>query len=284
MADEDGFFLDRARIAIIGLGLMGGSLALALKGKCAGLLAVAPRPATRELALKMGIVSQADEDPARILPQADVIVLSTPIPAILDWLARLPEYVPQRCVVLDMGSTKQTIVAAMEKLPGRFEALGGHPICGKEKLSLENADALLYQEAPFVLTPLAHNSARASAAAFQIISAIGAVPIWMDAAAHDRILAATSHLPYLLSSALVQATPDESAPLVGPGFRSTSRLASTPSSMMLGVLQTNRANILEAISRLRKNLDALDQALQAEDFDRLQADLDQARQKHQKFL
>ena len=284
MSNDDGFSLEKAKIVIIGLGLMGGSLAMALKGKCADLLAVVPRQRTRELALRMGIVSRASEDPAEILPQADVVVLSTPVPAIIEWLERLPELVPGRCIVLDMGSSKQIIVDAMRGLPERFESLGGHPICGKEKLSLENADATLYHDAPFVLTPLPHTSARASAAAFQIVTAIGANPIWMDAALHDRTLASTSHLPYLLSSALVLATSPQSAPLVGPGFRSTSRLASTPSSMMLGVLETNKKNVLEAIARFRENMDLIEQALQADDFERLQQILDGAREKHQTFL
>ena len=135
-----------------------------------------------------------------------------------------------------------------------------------------------------MLTPLPHTSARASAAAFQIVSTIGANPIWMDAVLHDRTLASTSHLPYLMASALALATSPQSAPLVGPGFRSTSRLASTPSSMMLGVLQTNRKNVLAAIARFRENMDAIEQALQAEDFQKLEQILDDARTKHQEFL
>ena len=91
MSDEDDFSLAKSKIAIIGLGLMGGSLAMALKGKCAELLAVVHRSSTREQALRLQIVSQAEEDPAKILPQADVIILSTPVPAILEWLARLPD-------------------------------------------------------------------------------------------------------------------------------------------------------------------------------------------------
>jgi prephenate dehydrogenase len=284
MSGDDGFFLAKSRIAIIGLGLMGGSLAMALNGKCVDLLAVVPRPCTRELALRLKIVSQADEDPAKILPHADVIILSTPVPAILDWLARLPEYTPQPCIVIDMGSSKQVIVQAMNQLPARFSALGGHPICGKENLSLENAEATLYQNAPFVLTPPAHISLRASAAALQIISAIGARPVWLDAVTHDRLLAFTSHLPFLLASALAMTAPEGAASLVGPGFSSASRLASTPSSMMLGILQTNRDNVLEAISIFRDNLDLLEQAIRSEDFNRLAKILDGARLKRQRFL
>ena len=284
MSDDAGFFLEKSKIAIIGLGLMGGSLALALKGKCADLLAVVLRPSTRELALRLNIVSQADEDPAKILPQADVIILSTPVPAILDWLARLPEFTPQRCVVIDMGSSKQIIVQAMNQLPERFDALGGHPICGKENLSLENAEATLYQNAPFVLTPPAHSSVRASAAALQIITAIGARPLWLDAVSHDRLLAYTSHLPYLLASALALTAPLDAASLVGSGFNSTSRLASTPTSMMLGILQTNRDNILDAVSTFRDKLDLIEQALRSRDIDKLAEILDESRLKRQKFL
>ncbi len=285
MSEEDGFSLQNARVAIIGLGLMGGSLAMALKGKCADLLAVVRNPAAREQALRQGVVSQADSDPRRILPQADVIVLSTPIPAILDWLECLPQYAPQSCVVLDMGSTKQTIVGAMARLPERFLPLGGHPICGKERLSLENAEPDLYRGAPFVLTPVPHRqSVRASQAAFQMIRAIGARPIWMDAAAHDRILAATSHLPFLLACALSLATPSECASLVGPGFRSTSRLASTPASMMLGILQTNRQNILDALACFKENVSQLEDALRRGDEERIQTILDEARARRERFL
>jgi prephenate dehydrogenase len=284
MSDDDGFSLERSKVAIIGLGLMGGSLAMALKGKCAELLAVVHRSSTRELALRMNIVSQADEDPAKILPQADVIILSTPVPAILDWLVRLPEYTPQHCVVIDMGSSKRIIVQAMDQLPDRFDALGGHPVCGKENLSLENAEANLYQNAPFVLTPPARISLRASAAALQIIHAVGAHPVWLDAITHDLMLAYTSHLPFILASALALSAPESAAPLVGPGFNSTSRLASTPSSMMLGILLTNRDNVLEAVSDFRKNLDSIEQAIRSQDPGRLAETLDDARLKRKKFL
>jgi prephenate dehydrogenase len=284
MADDDGFILEKSKIAIIGLGLMGGSLALALKGKCADLLAVVPRPSTRDLALRLNIVSQADEDPAKILPQADIIILSTPVPAILEWLARLPDFTPQDSIVLDMGSRKETIIQAMNKLPKRYTAIGGHPICGKENLSLENADANLYQNAPFVLSLPAHVSMRASSAALQIIKAIGARPLWLDAVSHDRLLAYTSHLPFLLASALTLTAPLDAASLVGPGFNSTSRLASTPSSMMLGILETNRDNVLKALSVFRKNLDSIEEALRSNDIKKLGEILDEARENRQRFL
>ena len=274
---EDGFTLRDAKVAILGLGLMGGSLALALKGQCAALLGIDPDPAALSLALRQNIVDQADSDPASLLPQADLVILAAPVPVILTLLQKLPEYTSNSCIVLDLGSTKRAIVEQMENLPKHFDPLGGHPICGKEKLTLANAERTLYYGAPFILTPLTRTTPRALSAAQQIIVTVGAKAITLDAAKHDRILAATSHLPFLLSSALALATPEECAPLVGPGFRSTSRLAGTPSSMMMGVMQTNRENILAAIHRLRAQLDTLEIQLSASEFDNLETTLDQSR-------
>ena len=281
---EDGFNLKDANIALIGLGLMGGSLALSLKERCRRLSAYDPHSPTLELARRQEIVHLADGDPAKVLANTDLVMLACPVPAIVDWLARLPEYIQHPCIVLDIGSSKRTIVGALETLPANFDPIGGHPICGRERLSLENAERFLYREAPFVLTPLERTSENARSAALQIVEALGANPIWLDADAHDRILAATSHLPYLLSSALSLATPDDCAPLVGPGFRSTSRLAGTPSSMMLGVLQSNADNVLASIASFRQSLDVLEDALQVKNKDKLQADLDQSRIHYQTLI
>jgi prephenate dehydrogenase len=226
----------------------------------------------------------ADKDPANILTDADLVILACPVLAIVDWLARLPEYVQHPCIVLDIGSSKRTIVTALETLPANFDPIGGHPICGRERLSLENAERFLYRDAPFVLTPLERTSENACSAALQIVEALGADPVWLDVEAHDRILAATSHLPYLLSSALALATSDDATSLIGPGFRSTSRLAGTPSSMMLGVLQSNADNVLVSIASFRQALDALEAALKAGNKDALQSTLDQSRNHYNSLI
>jgi len=282
--DKPGFTLKDANIALIGLGLMGGSLALSLKERCRRLSAYDPHLPTLELARRQEIVHKAEGDPAKILADVDLVILACPVPAIVDWLTRLPEYIQHPCIVLDIGSSKRTIVAALETLPANFDPIGGHPICGRERLSLENAERFLYHDAPFVLTPLERTSEKARSAALQIVEALGANPIVLDAEVHDRILAATSHLPYLLSSALALATSDDSAPLIGPGFRSTSRLAGTPSSMMLGVLQSNRDNVLEKIDRLQEQIAFIKSALTTGDFASLQHTLDGARAHYQQLI
>jgi len=284
MNDEAGFFLQNAKIAIVGLGLMGGSLALALKGKCAALVGVDQDVAACKMAVQRGIVEQADPDPASILPQADVLILAVPVPAILEMLGRLPALIPGACIVMDLGSSKQAIVDAMQALPERFDVLGGHPLAGKERLSLENADAGLYDGAPFFICPLERTTPRAQSCAAQIVAALGARMTLVDPQTHDTALAATSHLPYLISSALALTLGSGAAPFAGSGYRSTARLAGTPQSMMLGVLESNRENVLEAVERFQVELTNLSSALADEDYDALSFLLAAAQKQHQGLI
>lgn len=263
---------------------MGGSLALALKEKCTALYGIDSDRATLELALDKGIVDRADNDPARLLPEADLVVLATPVPAILDFIQKLPALTQNRCIVLDLGSTKQEIVQAMISLPERFDPIGGHPICGKEKLGLQNAGSNLYQGAPFVITPLGRTTLRAHQAAVQIVSAVGAHLIEITAEEHDRALAFTSHLPFLLASVLALCTPADYSPFIGTGFRSTSRLAGTPSSMTLGILQSNRENVLRALSVFQHELAEIQAGLAAGNFQRLEGIFDHSRSAYQSLI
>jgi len=269
MGKEEPSFISTLRIAILGLGLMGGSLALALRGKCTALIGFDTDPQTLELARQRQIVDLASTEPAELLPQADVVILATPVNTIIENLQELPRHHPGPAIVLDLGSTKARVVEAMQRLPERFDPLGGHPMCGKERSGLANADPQLFQEAVFAFTPLARTSSRARTFAEGLAWQVGAHPLWLDPHIHDRWVAATSHLPYLVANALAFSTPGEAAPLAGPGYRSTTRLAQTSPGMMLDVLMTNRENILDASGRLRAHLDLLDELLQRGDFEAL---------------
>jgi len=282
--DKSGFSLNDANIAIIGLGLMGGSMALSLKEQCQHLSALDTHLPTLELAQNLEIVHTASSDPVEILADANLVILACPVPSIVDWLNRLPDYIQHPCIILDIGSSKQAIVAALETLPENFDPLGGHAICGRENLSLIYAERSMFLNAPFVLTPLSRTNDNARSAALQIIEILGANPIWLDAETHDRLLASTSHLPYLLSSALIIATPEEAAPFIGPGFRSSTRLAGTPSSMMLGVLQSNRNNILFTINHLQAQLSDIKTALLEDDSSQLLSILDSALDHYQSLI
>jgi prephenate dehydrogenase len=262
MSEDD--FIGDARVAILGLGLMGGSLALALRGRCSLLLGSDPDPFTLAAARQLDLFSQLSPDPAEILPQANLIILAAPVGAILELIPQLPRWHPGSAIVLDLGSTKETICQALAALPSRFDALGGHPMCGKETYGLANAEPALYHRAVFALAALPRTSTRARRMAEQLVYVVGAHPLWLEPATHDRWVAASSHLPYLLAVCLALSLPEAATPMVGPGWRSTTRLAASRSSMMADVLSSNRDNLLQALGVFRRHLDDLETVLQAD--------------------
>ena len=258
-------------VAIFGLGLMGGSLAMALHGFCRRLIGIDPDAGTLALARQLRLADELALTPGQSLAQADVLVLAAPVCVIVDMLPGLPRLHPGHPLVLDLGSTKAAILQAMATLPERFDPLGGHPMTGKEHSSLMQAEAGLFQGAPFALTALERTSPHARSLAEQLVLAIGAHPLWLDAATHDQMVAAVSHVPFLAANALAAVTPLEAAPMVGPGFRSTTRVAATPTAMMLDILATNGSNVLGGLRALRARLEELENAIEAGDEARLRA-------------
>ncbi|MCI0521925.1 MAG: prephenate dehydrogenase/arogenate dehydrogenase family protein [Chloroflexi bacterium] len=248
-------------IAIVGLGLMGGSLALALRGRCAWLAGVDPDPQALAAARQFQAVDLATHDAAEALPRAEVVILAAPARAIIRLLSALPGLHPGAPIVLDVGSTKAHILRAMEALPERFDPIGGHPMCGKEQAGIAYAEAALFEGAPFAFTPLARTSPAARDFCQRLAALLGARPLWLDGETHDRWTAATSHLPYLLANALAGSVPLEAAPLVGPGYRSASRLAASSTRMMADILATNRANVLVALHTFQERLALLEASL-----------------------
>jgi prephenate dehydrogenase len=248
-------------VTILGLGLMGGSLAGALQGKVKSLNAVDPDLATRQLAQKSGWVDRISDDPWKILPGSDFVILAAPVSAILDLITRLPEWHPGKAVVLDLGSTKVQICQELARLPDRFDVVGGHPICGKEEGGFEHADPTIFRGETFtfsscgILSELARNSAE------WLADTVGASSLWVDPQEHDSLMSVTSHLPYLLSSALVLATPANSQPFQGPGYRSVTRLAKTPREMILDVLFSNREFVIQRMNDLQKVLKEMQEHL-----------------------
>jgi len=279
MSESD--FIANSRIAIIGLGLMGGSLALALRDRCQSLLACDVDPRTLELAQQQNLFTKLSSDPGEIIPEAEVVILATPLKTILALIQQLPELHPGSPIVLDLGSTKVKVIKALEGLPSRFDPLGGHPMCGKEKTGFENAEAGLFQGAAFTFTPMERTSEKARIFAEQLANVVGAHPLWVDPETHDQWSSATSHLPYLVASALAASTPAQSKPLVGSGFRSTTRIAATPASIMLDVLETNQENIVENLGRFIEQMEHYKDLLSSDEYAALKATLDEAANKQQ---
>jgi len=253
--------LSETTVAVVGLGLMGGSLAMALRGQCARLLGVARSGATARAALKAGVVDVVCslEGAAR---EADLVVLATPVRHIIATIPDAAALMRPGSVLMDLGSTKVRVVEAMNSIPQEsgVAAIGGHPMCGKEVGGLESADATLFRGATFVLTPTLRTTDEALRLARELVAAVGARAVVLEAAQHDRAVAVISHLPYLLASALVQteAQASECDPITGrlaaSGYRDTSRLAASQTEMMLDILLTNRQGVEEALDMFEAQL------------------------------
>ncbi len=256
------------QVGIVGLGLMGGSLGLALRRRSVDVIGYDPNPQACVQAVDMGAVRVAGQSPDA-LAEAQVLILAAPVLAIIEWLHTLgdqPALHPGPAIVFDLGSTKAHVLRAMEALPERFDPIGGHPMCGKESNSIRYAEAGLFENAAFVLSALERTTPAAREWAAELVQAVGARPLWLDGETHDRWAAAVSHAPYCLANSLAAAVRPEALPLAGPGLRSTTRLAGSSIEMMENILRTNRANVLTSLSAARAQLAHLEQALQAEDW------------------
>jgi prephenate dehydrogenase len=245
------------RICIVGLGLMGGSLALALRGRVPFLIGVDQNESTCRLALEWRIVHQATADLSEGVQQADLVILATPVRTILHALAELPRLRPEGCLVLDLGSTKQLICEAMEMLPKAFGAIGGHPMCGREAAGLSATMPDLYQGQTFILCRNGRTTAAIESAALRLIEAIGGRPLFLSPHDHDQAVAVVSHLPYLVAATLLRQADKTLWPVSASGFRDTTRLAGTDPYMIFDVLLTNRKAILVALERYQADMEEL---------------------------
>ena len=276
--------LAESSVAIVGLGLMGGSLAMALRGHCKSLLGCDLDQETLKLAREKEVVDVADSNLSAILPQADLIVLATPVRTILELLITISKYLREPVVIMDLGSTKTEIFQAMAALPPALDPIGGHPMCGKEKSGLENASGDLFIGAPFALTALSRTTQRARSLAEEMVQVIGAKPIWMEPEIHDEWVAATSHLPYLLSVALTNATPLEVSPLVGPGFQSATRMAASNPEMMRDIFLTNQDQVIMAIRRFITKLENLETLIKVGDAQQMKDTFEASLRRHRRVV
>ena len=256
---------------------------------CREVVGVARRAETVREAIAMDAVHRATADLADGVEGADVIVLATPVRTIVRQIRELATMPLPPCLLLDLGSTKGDVVAAMGELPAQVEPIGAHPMCGKETAGLAAAEPTLFQGAPWVLVPLPRTSPPALALARDLGVAVGARPLVLDADRHDQLVAAISHLPYALAVALVLAAAEVGEEdelvwqLAASGFRDTSRLAASNVTMALDILLTNQEAVVAALRRTSGQLNRLADLIAAGDEDVLRAVLTGAFSKRSAF-
>ena len=243
-----------AKIGIVGLGLIGGSIALAARQIWpASLVIGVDNKDVLETAMRLHAIDVAADD-LIVLAEADLVVLAAPVRQNLSLLDELDENVRQPAVVTDTGSTKRAIVDRARQLPPRFTFVGGHPLGGAAAGGLENARPDLFKGRPWLFTPEGDGSGEATGKLVAFAEALGARPRVVGAEAHDRLLAYLSHLPQLTASALMQivgeSVGEDGLSLAGRGLVDTTRLASSPPEIWKDVAATNADHIATALDLL----------------------------------
>ena len=272
------------RVAIVGLGLMGASLAMDLTRHqlCREVRGIARRTATVLDAFFAGAVDLATNDLATGVLGADIVILATPVRTIVDLLDEIGPKLWPGAVVMDMGSTKTDICAALDRLPKHIQPIGGHPMTGKETAGFEAAEPGLYRASTWVLTPLPRTTDATIELAAELATAVGARPFVLPPARHDRLVATISHLPFLAASALVQTAAQVGADdaavwdLAAGGFRDTSRVAASDTRMFLDILMTNRPAVLAQLDAYLHHLTELRGLIEQGDEAELRAKLSAA--------
>ncbi|MGF1513286.1 MAG: prephenate/arogenate dehydrogenase [Elainellaceae cyanobacterium] len=277
------------QIGIVGLGLIGGSLAIDLKAKTPHkVTGVSRRQVVCDRAVELQIVDDASVDFSS-LEAADLVVLCTPIQAIVSTAERLLPHLRADAVLTDVGSVKQPIVEHLAPLWPNF--VGGHPMAGTAHQGLEAAVGNLFVDRPYVLTPSAATPTAAVERLRQIIQPLGCVIYHCDPVIHDQAVAWISHLPVMVSAGLISACTDADADvfrlaqaIASSGFRDTSRVGGGNPELGVMMAQHNRDNLLRSLQTYRQRLDQLTDLIEQEDWQALEAALRQTQSDRPGFV
>jgi prephenate dehydrogenase len=276
-------------LAILGLGLMGGSLGLAAKshGVVEHVTAYARREESRMDALRLGIADSVFDNPSDAVRQADVVVLCTPVLTMPDLVQSIKADLPEGCIVTDVGSTKGFLADALGAILEESSSVfvGSHPMAGSEKAGLDAAYAELYEGARVIVTSSSENL-EATGKISTFWSEMGAEVSVMTPIEHDAVIGRTSHLPHLVAAALVNTIDRgdrDVAPLCGPGFLDTTRIAEGSELVWHDIVKTNAAAIRQELDLFSQEIDAMKALLDDQDFETLRSVLATCRKKRSRF-
>ncbi len=251
-------------VAIVGVGLIGGSIGMALRklGLADKVIGIGHRQVSLRIARRVGAVTNTTIDIAKGVAEADLVVVCTPVGRIIQDVQEAAKHCREGTLLTDAGSTKQTIVEALDgQLPNGCRFLGSHPLAGSEKSGATNAEADLFDARVAILTPTKNTLAEDFDLLEQFWTSLGSVVVQMSAGEHDRALSLTSHLPHLAASALAATMPETLFRLCGTGMKDSSRLASGDPELWVQILDLNREHVLTALEQFGAKLAAIHGAI-----------------------
>ena len=258
-------------VAIAGVGLLGGSLGLAMKqrGAARRVIGIGHRQSSLDKALALGAIDEATLDIREGVAEAELTILATPVGVMTDLVKTAKESFPRGAILTDVGSTKAELARTIEELAGdSVHYVGSHPMAGSEKHGVEQADAGLFDNALCFITPTSHTQPNALAVVTEFWQALGAHVRISAPPEHDRLVAQASHLPHVVAAMLVNVTTPDAMACIGKGFRDTTRVASGNPRMWADVCLQNRDRILEALRsfshEIRTVSDIIDRKAEAE--------------------
>lgn len=273
------------RIAVIGVGLIGGSLARACRdGIARRVIGLDVEQTHLQHALSLGLVDQADDLPTGV-EGADLVVVAVPVGAIMGVVRAIAPHLGAECTVTDVGSVKGDLVAEVEaEIPAGRMYIGGHPIAGTERSGPEAARAGLFRDSLCVLTPTSRTAVDALGKVTRLWEEVGSRVVLMDPFLHDRIFALVSHLPHLVAYALMSTLPslaeegDEILRFSAGGLRDFTRIAASDPTMWRDILIRNRKEVLESIAGFQKVLHRFEEMIRTQDAVRLMEEFQRAKE------
>lgn len=255
-------------VAIVGVGLIGGSIGLALRerGLAQNVVGIGRRQDSLRTARRVGAVTQTTVNLDKGVAEAELVIVCTPVGRIVEDVRRVADHCPEGALITDAGSTKRLIVEPLDGgLPRGCRFLGAHPLAGREKTGAAHASADLFHGRVTVLTPTKNTQAKDYDLLEQFWIQLGSMVIRMSADEHDRLVAATSHMPHAVSVALAASLSEDCFRLAGTGLLDMTRIAAGESEIWKPIFKLNRENVLAALDDFGRRLTSLRAAIAADD-------------------
>lgn len=275
------------QVTIIGVGLIGGSLGLAIKKRrlASKIVGVTAHRHTLERAKKRRAIDIGTLDVKKSVLDSEMVILAVPVDKILTTLKKIKPYLKKGCIVIDVASVKGAIVGAAERVIGaRGYFVGTHPMAGSEKTGIDTADNSLFKDAPCILTKTKRTNFKALRVVSNFWKAVGAKIYILSPSEHDKRVSSISHAPHAIAAGLSLTVKPSSLKVASTGFRDTTRIASGDPGLWAAILTDNSASASADIKRFCKQMEIIGELIKAKDEPKLKTLLSKAKKKRDKFV